>query len=142
MLQGHAGIGERARKLRKSMSLPEVMLWKILKQKPCGLKFRRQHPAGPYVVDFYCHEARTIIEIDGISHDMGERPYLDEARDAHFAERGLKVLRIPARDVLGNVQSVAESIVAQCANATVDTPPSAFQAATSPAGGGFDRTLG
>ncbi len=115
MLQGETGVGDRARQLRKSMSLPEGLLWRILKQKPLGLKFRRQHPAGRYVVDFYCHEARTIIEIDGLSHDMGNRPQLDEQRDRHFTERGLHVLRIPARDVLNDPQTVAESIVAACA---------------------------
>ena len=115
MLQGNPGVGDRARQLRKSMSLPEGMLWKILKQKPLGLKFRRQHPAGPYVVDFYCHEARTIIEIDGISHDMGDRPDRDAERDKHFAERGLRVIRIAATEVLRDVEAVAEAIVATCA---------------------------
>ncbi len=138
MLQGEAGVGERARKLRKGMSLPEAMLWKVLRQRPRGLKFRRQHPAGPYVLDFYCHEARLIIEIDGISHDMGDRPFRDEMRDRHFEERGLRVVRIAARDVLADVAGVAESIIALCVNADVDTPPSALCAATSPDGGGFD----
>ena len=115
MLQGNPGVGDRARHLRKTMSLPEGMLWKILKQKPLGLKFRRQHPAGPYVVDFYCHEARTIIEIDGVSHDMGMQPDRDAVRDRHFAERGLRVIRIAATEVLHDAQAIAESIVAACA---------------------------
>jgi len=122
MLQGNAGVGDRARRLRKSMSLPEGLLWKILKQKPLGLKFRRQHPAGPYVVDFYCHEARAIIEIDGISHDMGDQAFRDETRDRYFIEKGLQVFRIAASDVLNDPEAIADSIVTACC-------------ATSPSGG-------
>jgi very-short-patch-repair endonuclease len=47
------------------MSLPEVLLWQALRARPGGWKFRRQHPSGPYVADFYCHEARLIVEVDG-----------------------------------------------------------------------------
>ncbi len=47
------------------MSLPEVLLWQVLRTRPSDLKFRRQHPSGAYVADFYCHEARLVIEVDG-----------------------------------------------------------------------------
>ena len=94
------------------MSLPEVLLWQRLKLRPKGLKFRRQHPAGRYILDFYCHEARLIVEVDGIAHDMGDRPERDEERDAEFAVKGFQIVRIPATDVLRDPDEIAESIAA------------------------------
>ena len=67
----------KARSLRRSMTLPEVVLWKVLRARPAGIKFRRQHPVGPYVLDFYCEAALTGIEVDGMAHDMGENPLRD-----------------------------------------------------------------
>jgi very-short-patch-repair endonuclease len=120
MLQGDEGAVERARKLRREMSLPERLLWSRLRRKPDGIKFRNQHPGPSYIADFYCHEHRLIIEIDGISHDMGNRPFKDEQRDAWFRERNLEVIRIPARDVLADPDAVAQSIVSYCAANAAD----------------------
>lgn len=111
MLQGGKEGTERARRLRREMSLPEVLLWQQLKTRPNGLKFRKQHPSGPFVADFYCHEKRLVIEVDGIAHDMGDNPECDEKRNAWFAERNLEVLRIPAKEVLNNATAAAQSIV-------------------------------
>ncbi|MEJ5975435.1 endonuclease domain-containing protein [Novosphingobium sp. PS1R-30] len=94
------------------MSLPEVLLWQRLKSRPNGLKFRKQHPAGPFVLDFYCHEARLIVEVDGAAHDMGDRPERDEARDRHFHALGFHILRIPATDVLRDPDEIAAAILA------------------------------
>jgi len=63
-----------ARKLRRNMTLPEVLLWRWLRQRPEGLKFRRQYPTGPYVLDFFCSDARLAIEVDGEAHSCGDRP--------------------------------------------------------------------
>ena len=112
MLQGQHATIERARSLRKSMSMPEALLWRVLRQRPGGLKFRRQHPSGPFVADFFCHEARLVVEIDGEAHARGERPERDRVRDAWFAERSLSVVRVPAREVLRDVNAVVEGIVA------------------------------
>ena len=60
-----------ARRLRRNMSLPEVLLWQILRRQPGHIKFRRQHPIGRYVLDFYVLELRLAIEIDGLAHHMG-----------------------------------------------------------------------
>ena len=113
MLQGTHGAGARARALRKEMSLPEVLLWQTLRRRPGGLKFRRQHPAGRYVADFFCHEARLVGEIDGESHDRGDRPARDAQRDRWFSDLGFTVLRIPAREVLANLDGIVAWIVAQ-----------------------------
>jgi len=101
---------DRARKLRREISLPEVLLWQQLKLRPHGLKFRKQHPVEPYIADFYCPEKRLVIEVDGVAHDMGGNPARDERRNAFFAERNLEVLRIAAKDILKDVTAAAQTI--------------------------------
>jgi len=105
---------ELARRLRRDMSLPERILWRHLKGKPCGLKFRKQHPVGAYVIDFYCAAAKLGIEIDGIAHDTGTRPARDCERDAAMAARGIALVHIPAGEVLSRPEEVAASILTTC----------------------------
>ena len=104
----------RARQLRRAMSLPEVLLWQILRSDPDGVKFRRQHSIGDYTLDFYCPSAKVCIEIDGIVHDMGDRPTRDLARDAWLQAEGIEVVRIPAFEVFRSVAEKAEAIVRYC----------------------------
>jgi len=85
------------------MSLPEVMLWQRLRGGKAGVKVRRQHPMGAYVVDFFVPSARLIIEIDGEAHDRGNRPQRDAGRDQHLAANGCRVLR---KDVDGVVEAI------------------------------------
>ena len=61
---------QRARKLRRAMTKPERLLWWALKADQTGFHFRKQHAAGPYVLDFYCDRARLCVEVDGLSHDF------------------------------------------------------------------------
>ena len=103
---------KRARAMRKTMSLPEVLLWCELKGKQQGVKFRKQFPVLEYYPDFACLEVRLLIEVDGIAHDMGDRPMRDEARDAELIEAGWQIVRIPAKDILKDANAVAQSIVA------------------------------
>jgi very-short-patch-repair endonuclease len=109
VLQGRR---DTARQLRKAMSLPEVKLWQVLRQHPEGFKFRRQHPSGPYVADFYCHEARLVIEVDGEVHNRGDAPIRDEHRDRWFADKGLTVLRIPAIAILNDLDTAVAGVIA------------------------------
>ena len=102
-----------ARKLRKEMSPPEVKLWRLLRQRPGGFKFRRQHPIDPYVVDFLCREAALIVEVNGWVHDTGERAVRDERRDAQLKARGFALMRVPAADVMGDAEAVALGILAR-----------------------------
>jgi very-short-patch-repair endonuclease len=89
-----------------------VLLWVRLRERALERPaFRRQYAAGPYVVDFYCPKARLAIEIDGASHDMGNRPQRDMQRDAWFQDRGITVMRVPAVDVLRNVDDAADAII-------------------------------
>jgi len=93
------------------MSPPEVRLWLRLRERTDARPiFRRQHPIGPYVLDFYCAAARLAIEVDGVGHDMGDRPRRDARRDAWLASRGIETLRIPAGDVLRRLDETLEAI--------------------------------
>ncbi len=106
------GTVPQARKLRKEMTLPEVLLWKSLKGQPQGIKFRRQHPSSKIGMDFYCLDARLVIEVDGFAHDTGDRPERDDARDAWLRSQGLETMRILASEVLKDSVAVADSILA------------------------------
>ena len=105
---------KRARKLRRQLSLPEVLLLQALRQRPNGLKFRSQFPVGEITSDFACLSHRLVIEVDGEGHDRGDQPRRDAARDALLREKGFDVMRISARDVLGNLDGVVAGVVARC----------------------------
>ena len=105
---------KRARSLRRQMSLPEVLLWQQLRNRPEGLKFRRQFPIGQITADFACLERRLVIEVDGEGHSFGDQPGRDAARDAILQREGFHVLRIAARDVLKDMDAVLSYIVATC----------------------------
>ena len=98
------------------MSLPEGLLWRELRKRPAGLKFRRQHPAGPFILDFVCLSARLAVEVDGEVHDSAGASVHDEARDAWLASQSYQTLRISAAEVLRDLDPVVRFIVdqAQC----------------------------
>jgi very-short-patch-repair endonuclease len=97
MIKGTGKSYRRARELRRTMSLPEVLLWQHL---------RKQHPAGPYNLDFYCDAAKLCVEVDGEAHDRGNRPQRHLRRDAWLVDQGITTLRIPAAEVLRNIEGV------------------------------------
>ena len=100
-----------ARRLRKAMTPPEMRLWAMLRRKSMGgLKFRRQHPIGPYILDFYCAEARLCVEVDGVDHGLGDNPRRDRRRDVWLAEQGIETLRVPAIEVRDNLDGVYADI--------------------------------
>ena len=101
----------KARQLRKTMSKPEIMLWQRLRKKPLDIKFRRQHPIGSYIVDFYCPSAKLAIEVDGMAHDMGDRPERDERRERNLSQQGIETIRISAEEVLHDPADVADRIM-------------------------------
>jgi very-short-patch-repair endonuclease len=91
----------RAGRLRRTMSLPEVQLWQALRRLALdGMRVRRQHPIGPFVLDFYVPSAKLAIEVDGAAHDIAAQESRDRARDAWLAARGIRTLRLNARDIL------------------------------------------
>jgi very-short-patch-repair endonuclease len=93
------------------MSPPEAYLWQTLRSRPGGLKFRRQHPLDRCTGDFYCAAAKLVVEVDGISHEMGDSPARDSRRDAWLRDQGLSVIRFNADDVMKDVESVVTAIV-------------------------------
>jgi very-short-patch-repair endonuclease len=103
---------EKARRLRRNLSLPEARLWRCLKTRgPAQPVFRRQHPVGPYVIDFYCAKARLAVEVDGLGHDMGSRPTRDLRRGAWLTARGITLVRIPAADLMQRFDETADAIM-------------------------------
>jgi very-short-patch-repair endonuclease len=104
----------KARSLRRAMSQPEARLWQVLRSRPDGLKFRRQHPVGPYVLDFYCPAAKLGIEVDGAAHDMGDNPRQDQRRDTWLREQGFTILRIPAAELYGDIEAAVLLILTRC----------------------------
>ena len=100
-----------ARRFRKALTPPEVRLWVRLRSRGGGnLVFRRQHPLGPYVLDFYCPAARLAIEVDGFEHTQDEHIARDERRDAWVLSQGVETMRIPAGEVMKDADAVADGI--------------------------------
>jgi very-short-patch-repair endonuclease len=101
-----------ARAFRKQMTHAEVLLWQGLKgHSRDGLTFRRQHPIGPYIADFYCAKVKLIIEVDGLIHERDENPQRDARRDQWFAQQGVETLRIPAADIMADAHDVSDGIL-------------------------------
>ena len=98
----------RARALRRQLTPPEARLWTALRRKRLNRHFRRQHPIGPYVLDFYCDAAKLAVEVDGESH-LG-RVTQDERRDRWLLRQGVRTHRIPAIEVRDNLEGVLETI--------------------------------
>ena len=101
----------KAKGLRKNLTDAELKLWRhICLRRMGGFKFRRQHPVGPYILDFACVEKRWAIEVDGGQHS--ECADYDSRRSAYLETHGYKVLRFWNSDVLKNVEAVKEVIFA------------------------------
>jgi very-short-patch-repair endonuclease len=92
------------------MTPPEIALWLALRRNDAGLRFRRQYPAGPYVLDFYCAPARLAVEVDGEVLGRGDRPARDHKRDAWCAERDVRVLGYPASALVADLDALVRQI--------------------------------
>jgi len=109
---------ERSRELRHEASPPERMLWSALRNKQLGYKFRRQHPIGPYIADFYSREAHAVVEVDGSTHFTEESVAYDAGRDAYMRALDLDVLRFTTAEVQQNLEGVCLAIQDQCRQKT------------------------
>lgn len=98
-----------ARALRANLTDAEKKLWAHLRRKALGFRFRRQHPIGPYIVDFICLERRLIIEADGGQHNESQA-MKDAIRTAWLNKRNYSVLRFWNNDILTNIEGVIEEI--------------------------------
>ena len=102
---------ERARALRRRLSPPEARLWSRLRRRQLrGLKFRRQHPIGSYILDFYCAEARLAVEVDGQCHDRPDRIAHDRRRTAWLRDQNIRVMRLASESVRVNLDEVLDFI--------------------------------
>lgn len=99
-----------ARKLRKNMTLPEVMLWEKLRRKQFGYKFHRQTPMLHYVVDFYCHELKLAIEVDGKNHHYPEVWVNDTKRQQEIEAYGVQFLRFENSEVNKDIDAITQTI--------------------------------
>jgi very-short-patch-repair endonuclease len=125
----------RARQLRREMSLPEIVLWQALRKgRLAGSRFRRQHPIGPYILDFYCPSARLAVEVDGSAHDTAARVRHDARRQAWLAQRGIAVLRVRAGDVLRDER--LEGVLLAIEQAAVCAPSGSLRSPPPPQCGG------
>jgi very-short-patch-repair endonuclease len=104
-----------AKSLRKNATIHENILWKFLRAKRFnGLKVRRQHPIGPFIVDFYCSQKKLVIELDGGGHAEKEQAAYDKRRDRYLRKQGLQVLRIWNNELTENIDGVFETISNLC----------------------------
>jgi very-short-patch-repair endonuclease len=102
-----------ARSMRREGAPAEKRLWQLLRDRQLnGFKFRRQHPIGPFIADFYCAERRLVVELDGDSHE--ERVEYDQKRTAFLEADANRVLRVLNTDVFENIDSVLLSILKAC----------------------------
>ena len=100
-----------ARGMRRVATDAERKLWFLLRDRRlAGIKFRRQAPFGPYVLDFVCFERRVVVEVDGGQHAESER---DDVRDARLREEGFDVVRYWNNDVLKNPEGVLTDLLAR-----------------------------
>ena len=102
----------RSRELRRESTEAERKLWRHLRDSGLGAKFRRQHPIGSFIVDFYCAAAKLVIEIDGESH--ADQVEYDSERTTWLEEQGYRVIRYTNRDVKDNLNAVIEDILERC----------------------------
>lgn len=99
-----------AHEQREAPSQAEALLWKTLRNRGLGVKFLRQVPIGPYVVDFLCFEQRLIVESDGPTHQSTEAQAKDVARDDFVRSQGFRILRLPDDLVRGSTELAVQRI--------------------------------
>jgi very-short-patch-repair endonuclease len=110
-------IFERAKILRGNPTEAEKALWDILRKKQIlGLRFKQQHPINTFIVDFYCHAIKLVIEVDGEIHKTEESKAYDQARTDKLENYGIKVIRFDNHQVLNQIESVKREIEQTCKN--------------------------
>ena len=101
---------ERARELRREMTRAENILWEELRRNKLGVHFRRQQVIAGFIVDFYCHELKLIIEVDGLIHEEDKYKRKDEIRDDYLTKRGYTIIRYWNEEIQFDIEKVIDSI--------------------------------
>ena len=123
--RGQASHLDIKRRLRSNMTGPETRLWSRLRARQFqGLKFRRQHGIGPYIVDFYCPEQSLVIEVDGDSHADADQIVKDRQREKYLRSRGLRVIRYINDDIVKNLEGVLEDLAGEVSSGSTFPCPS------------------
>ena len=112
----HPTILQFAREHRQPQTPAEATLWQHLRNRNLGYKFRRQHPIDFFIIDFYCAEAKLLIEIDGESHSQKPQIEYDQARTDYLETLGYKIIRFTNDDVSHNINTVAARIIEEVEN--------------------------
>ena len=99
---------ERAKELRREMTPAEKLLWQEVRANKLGVRFRRQQVIQGFIVDFYCHQAGLVVEVDGDVHDLQKEE--DERREKVLSEMGLRVVRFQNDEVGGDLSAVVGKI--------------------------------
>lgn len=103
----------RRQTLRNNMTEPEKRLWQILRNQQMGVKFRRQHGIGHYIVDFYCPEQKLVIEVDGNSHYTDDAQHYDTVRADFMLALGITTMRFTNHDVMTRLDVIYQQITQQ-----------------------------
>jgi very-short-patch-repair endonuclease len=130
----------RARRLRREATPAERILWSGLRGAQLGTSFRRQHPVGPYILDFYSPSLRLAVELDGDQHGRALGRERDARRDAWLGGKGIRVLRFWNSDVRGNLRGVLDDIWRHCVDAAA-TPTRSAAPTDLPLSGGGNPNL-
>ncbi|MFO7658769.1 MAG: endonuclease domain-containing protein [Bacteroidales bacterium] len=110
-LRANKNIQLRAKALRKKETEAEKLLWSRFNNRQFkGLKFRRQHPLDIFIADFYCHEKRLVIEVDGKNHDSDNIREYDQSRTSELENSGIKVIRFLNEEIIEDLNMVMEKI--------------------------------
>jgi len=99
---------QRAKELRREMTPAEKLLWQEVRAKKLGVRFRRQQVIQGFIVDFYCHQAALVVEVDGDVHDLQKEE--DERREKVLSEMGLKIVRFRNDEVMRGLSAVVGKI--------------------------------
>ena len=109
---------EYARELRNNPTCAENLLWKKLRNNQLEVKFRRQHPISDYIVDFYCHKLKLVVEIDGGYHLTRDQKKYDKYRAEDLSELGITIIRFTNDQVENDIKKVLNELEFQIANHT------------------------
>ncbi len=115
---------ERRKNLRSDQTKAEAVLWSKIRRKQLGVKFRRQYNIDYYIVDFYCHELRLVIELDGYIHGEEEQKTKDKKRQNYLEQKGYKVIRYRNEQIRYELDDVLQDIINQITKLnSLKTPP-------------------
>lgn len=103
-------IFERAKQLRQNTTEAEQILWNYLCKSQLGVRFKQQHPIANFIADFYCHQYKLVVELDGSIHNLQEQKESDAIRDEEMKALGITVLRFTNKQVMSDIENVLRTI--------------------------------